>query len=74
MAKRYHLNIFQLCIRKDIKIKPTWIPRELNQIAYSFSKMKDTDDWSMLNLNKSHASTGKPTYDRFANNLNAISK
>ena len=66
------LEIFKICVAYDIRIFPTWIPREDNQYADYFSKMVDTDDWSIDN--RSFVSVcqkfGFPTVDRFADNIN----
>ena len=66
------IDIFQLCVQNDIKLNPTWIPRELNKIADSYSKMNDTDDWSIDNTSfqKIIKIFGTVDVDRFANNLN----
>ena len=66
------LDIFQLCVKNDIKINPTWIPRELNKVADKFSKMKDTDDWSIdkTSFNTVIKIFGDVDFDRFAKNIN----
>ena len=53
-------------------IKPRWIPREHNQIADAFSKIKDSDNWSIddYSFNKIIKIFGKVYCDRFADNLN----
>ena len=66
------LDIFGLCIKNDIRLHPTWIPRELNKHADYISKLVDTDDWS-IDIATYKAITkvfGYPDVDRFADNLN----
>ena len=51
---------------------PQWIPREQNEIADYYSRIKDTDNWSIDNdsfrfINNLY---GPFTVDRFVNNLN----
>ena len=40
------IEIFNECIRNNIKLYFEWIPREMNSFADQLSKIKDTDDWS----------------------------
>jgi ribonuclease HI len=35
------------CIHKDISLKATWIPRELNEFADFYSKLTDSGDWKL---------------------------
>ena len=66
------IEIFEICLKHDIKLLPTWIPREENQFADYYSKIVDTDDWSIDNLTfrRICAEFGKPTVDRFADDKN----
>jgi hypothetical protein len=41
------IEIFNLCIRKNISIEVEWIPREQNQTADAYSKVFNYDDWSI---------------------------
>ena len=41
------VDIFYHCIRYNIKLIPRWIPREQNTIADYYSKMTDSDDWTI---------------------------
>ena len=41
------IEIFNLCIRKNISIEVEWIPREQNQTADAYDKVFDYDDWSI---------------------------
>ena len=66
------ISIFETCLKNDIKLSPTWIPREQNYVADSISKLKDTDDWSIdknsfENIQKIY---GRIDFDRFADNSN----
>ena len=66
------LKMFQICLNNNIRLLPTWVPRELNYVADYYSKLRDTDDWSIdnrsfENFNKRY---GPFTIDRFAENLN----
>ena len=77
-SKRPHLqdiavDIFDICVRNDIRLHPKWIPREQNIIADRISKMKDADDWSIDNETFLFVCQrfGHPSIDRFADNLNA---
>ena len=51
---------------------PTWIPREKNKLADYFSKINDTDDFSIdyKTLYVILRTLGTCTIDRFANNNN----
>ena len=64
------LNIFQACLCHNIKL--TWVPRELNTIADHYSKLRDTDDWSIDHQTFQDIDDrfGKFTIDRFADNVN----
>ena len=41
------IEIFNLCIIKNISLEVEWIPREQNQTADAYSKGFDYDDWSI---------------------------
>ena len=76
-SRRTHLQdlavqIFEICIRNDILIRPTWIPREQNRYADSLSKLSDTDDWTIDNETFTYLcqQLGHPQFDRFADDLN----
>ena len=66
------LNIFQACLCHNIKLIATWVPRELNTIADHYSKLRDTDDWSIDHQTFQDIDDrfGKFTIDRFADNVN----
>lgn len=70
------IDIFMFCLSKNIKLIPQWIPREQNQVADYYSKIKDSDDWSIDNntFNNINRRFGPFTVDRFASNLNAKCK
>ncbi len=36
--------IFWFCIQHDISLQPTWVPRDLNQAADYYSKLRDSGD------------------------------
>jgi len=67
------IKIFETCVRNNIILQPSWIPREFNDIADSISKHKDTDNWSIDNETfefiESHYQSF--TVDRFSDDLNA---
>ena len=66
------IDVFNFCSKLNIKLIPQWIPREQNKLTYTYSKIKDTDNW--LNDNDSFRFINKLyrsfTIDRFANSLN----
>ena len=77
-SKKLHLhhialNIFEHCQKFNIALSPQWIPREQNHDADFYSKMKDTDSWSIDNesFNFIQQRFGPFHVDRFADNLNA---
>ena len=43
------ITIFKLCLFHNIRLLATWVPRELIIIADHYSKLRDTDDWSIDN-------------------------
>ena len=53
-------------------LNPTWIPREDNPEADFYSKLRDTDDWSIDNSTFEYlnARFGPFDVDRFADNVN----
>ena len=66
------LDHFSFCSKFNIRLILQWIPREQNELADYYSRIKDTDNWSIDNdsfrlINKLY---GPFTVDRFANNLN----
>ena len=76
-SAKFHLQdiaitIFKICLTHNIKLLTSWVPRELNIIADHYSKIRDTDDWSIDNgtFNKISERFGRFTIDRFADNLN----
>ena len=75
-AKPYLQNIaiddFSFCSKFNIKLILQWIPKEQNELADYYSRIKDTDHWSIDNDSFRLISNlyGPFTVDRFANNLN----
>ena len=70
--QRLAIDIFRICLRNNVRLIPQWVPRELNSIADHYSKLSDTDNWSIDNhsfatLNRKY---GPYSIDRFADNLN----
>ena len=66
------VEILRISLQHDIKLLPQWVPRELNYVADHYSKINDTDDYSMDDhsyqfINRRY---GPFTIDRFADNLN----
>ena len=61
------IDIFNLCMRFDISIQPSWIPREDNVFADYLSKSKDTDDWGidLESFEYIQSKFGLFTFDRF---------
>ena len=41
------LDVFEICMKNDIRIISNWIPREENEFADYISKHLDTDDWGV---------------------------
>ena len=66
------IDIFKLCLKNDIKLVPKWIPRDLNSKADQFSKLVDTDNWSIdnVNFNELNKRFGPFTIDSFADDEN----
>ena len=67
------IEIFNECIRNNIKLYSEWIPREMNSFADQLSKIKDTVYWNIDNetFELIESKFGVFTYDRFASDLNA---
>ena len=67
------MEIFTIALSNDIRIMPQWVPRELNCIADYYSKINDTDDFSIddYSFHTLNAKYGPYTLDRFADNFNA---
>lgn len=66
------IDIFKTSLLHDIKLIPQWIPREQNTLADFYSKIKDTDDWSIDKDTFLYLQSifGQYTYDRFADSSN----
>ena len=66
-------GIFSLCISKQIRIEPDWIPRTQNQKADYLSHLIDYDDWQIHPdiFAKLDRDWGPHTIDRFATYYNA---
>jgi len=66
------IEIFEICVRNNILLKPSWIPREFNHIADSISKHKDSDNWSIDNETFNFIESNYETFtvDRFSDDLN----
>ena len=65
------IDVFNFCSRFNIKLITQWISREQNELAYYYSRIKETDNWLV-----DHDSCGfinnfykSFTADSFANNL-----
>ena len=66
------VQIFEKSLELNIQIIPKWIPRDQNQEADYYSKMLDTDDWSIdkNTFDYLNARFGPFDVDRFADNCN----
>ena len=66
------VDIFYHCIRYNIRLIPRWIPREQNTIADYYSKMPDSDDWTIdrASFNLINSRFGHFTVDRFSSDTN----
>ena len=66
------IDVFNFCSKFNIKLVPQWIPREQNELADYYSRIKDTDNWSIDNDKFTFINNlyGLFTVDRFTNNLN----
>ena len=62
------LSIFSLCLKHNIVLLPEWIPRDINTIADSISRVSDFDDWSIDQDSFALIDHlwGPHSYDRFA--------
>ena len=76
-SRRPHLHklaieIFDICMCFNIKLQPSWIPREQNETADFLSKIKDTDSWGVDNetFDFIQRNFEKFTVDRFSDDLN----
>ena len=67
------MDILRICLHHDIRVLPQWIPRELNAIADYYSKLRDTDDYSIddVSFRRIDNLFGPHTFDRFADDKNA---
>lgn len=43
------MDIFLLCLRQQIQLDVSWVPRDCNSYADFVSKMVDLDDYSVHN-------------------------
>lgn len=43
------IDIYDLCLKYNLILHATWVPREENQLADAISKISDTDNWSIDN-------------------------
>ena len=66
------IEIFNLCIRKNISLEVEWIPCEQNQTADAYSKVFDYDDWSITDkyFDFFNKLWGPFTCDVFADTMN----
>ena len=66
------ITIFQWTLQNNVILKVNWVPREQNTTADYFSKLTDTDDWSIDSetFDYIQQTFGIFTIDRFADNLN----
>ena len=70
------LEIFELCLKNQIRLTVDWIPREINEEADALSKVTDTDDWQIDNriFNYVNKLYGAFSIDLFASNLSHKTK
>ena len=47
--QKISLSVFDHCLKHEISLIPHWIPRDDNKIADCYSRINDTDDWSIDN-------------------------
>ena len=66
------IDIFDICIVYNIKLIPSWIPREWNEEADYYSKLNDTDNWGVdfETFEFIQSKFGEFTIDRFADENN----
>ena len=76
-STKYHLQqlaleIFDFCLKHDIKLVTRWIPRNLNRAADYYSKIKDTDSWGVDEESFEYIQSkfGPFQIDRFADEKN----
>ena len=67
------LHIYKICIANNIRILPTWVPREENRLADNYSRPNDTDDVTIdhKTFYLIQRRLGYCTIDRVADNNNA---
>ena len=66
------IHIYNICIQNNIRLYPSWIPRDQNKKADAISKELDTDNWSIDNETFFYIKSiyGNFTVDRFADHVN----
>ena len=66
------IDIFYHCMKYNVKLIPCWIPRDENYIADFYSKLTDTDDWTIDEgcFDHINARFGPFTVDRFSSDTN----
>ena len=66
------VNVFNLMLKYQIHIEPSWIPREQNEYADYLSRIVDYDDWQLnpIIFSALDSMFGPHTVDRFANSHN----
>ena len=62
------IEIFNFCLRHGISLEVEWVPRDQNQIADTYSKIFDFDDWFVSNTSFYYFNKiwGQYTLDVFA--------
>ena len=70
--QRLAVKIHDISVSRNISIRTQWIPRELNTVADTISKIKDSDNWSIDDETFQYIQSrfGAFTVDRFADNIN----
>ena len=65
-------SIYFSCVEHGITLKMDWVPRSLNEIADSLSRIIDYDDWAISDIlfQRFNAMWGPHTVDRFADEHN----
>ena len=66
------IDVFIFCSKFNIKLISQWIPRQQDELGVYYSRIKDTNNWSIDNygfrlINNLY---GPFTVNRFINNLN----
>ena len=66
------VNVFNLMLKYQIRIEPSWIPREQNEYADYLSRIVDYDDWQLnpMIFSSLDSMFGPHTVDRFVNSHN----